>query len=79
MRLRRLLADQALRSEWAGREVLVTVRDVSPEKRKVVVDMQQAAANQLMKSFSVCAPGVPLLDTLPRIAHSTCAGDACVA
>ena len=44
---------QSLREEWVGKDVLVTVREVAPEKRKVVIDMQQAAANQLMRSFAV--------------------------
>jgi hypothetical protein len=50
---------QELRKAWVGRDILVTVREVSPERRKVLIDMQQAAANQLMKTFAVRALSLP--------------------
>ena len=41
------------------KKVLVSVKDVSPEKRKVVLDMQQAARNAMMKTLSVRASPTP--------------------
>ena len=49
--------------------MLVTVKDVAPEKRKVVLDMQQAARSALMKTLSVRAPSSShdLLSWLPML------------
>lgn len=53
-------AAQEVRAEFVDKNVLVTVKDVSPEKRKVVLDMQQAARSAMMKTLSVRAPSQTL-------------------
>ena len=44
---------QEMQDQFIGKDVQVCIKDVSPDSRKVVLNMQQAASNQVLKSMQV--------------------------
>ena len=60
---RSVAAWQDVRAKYHGKQIEVGIKDVAPHMRKVVLDMQQAVHNKMLRRLHVRRPAEPSLNT----------------